>query len=108
MRKSDKKKEAAIIRALTQACEMAKDRGDGFEWLTHFVDYGRFPESLEIVCVYNTNEQLARADRGAICSLIKDSLASIDVHLRDARQQVSFDTEENCERDSNGDWSKRL
>ncbi|MCP8899486.1 hypothetical protein [Gilvimarinus xylanilyticus] len=108
MRKSDKKKENAIIRALTQACEIAKDRGDGFEWLTHFVDYERFPQSLQVVCVYSTNEQLARTDRGEICSLIQTSLASINIQLGNIRKHVSFDTEENCERDNNGDWNKRL
>ena len=108
MRKSDKKKETTIIKALTQACEIAKDRGDGFEWLTHFVDYSRFPDSLEVVCIYNTNQQLACADRDAIGVLIEEKLADIDVRFGDIRHHVSFDTEENCERDNNGDWNKRL
>ncbi|UTF61827.1 hypothetical protein [Gilvimarinus sp. DA14] len=108
MRKTDKKKEKAIIQALTRACEIAKDRGDGFLWLTHFVDYDRFPASLEVVCVYRTNKQLARADREAIIALVTEQLRAIDIKLADGRRQVSFDTEENCEREHNGRWQDRF
>ncbi|MBU2884376.1 hypothetical protein KO507_01210 [Gilvimarinus agarilyticus] len=108
MKKSDKKKENAIIAALTQACEIAKDRGDGFEWLTHFVNYDRFPQSLLVVCVYDTNEKLARADQAAICALIQQHLESIDIRVASIQRQVKFDSEENCEIANNGNWDERL
>lgn len=57
MRKTDRKTENLIIRALTEACEIALERFDGFRWLTHFVDYQRFPASLTIVCVFDTNTE---------------------------------------------------
>ena len=43
MTKTDKKRDKAIREALTKACEIALQRNDGFQWLTHEVDYKRFP-----------------------------------------------------------------
>lgn len=53
MRKTDKKLERDIIRALTDVCEAAKTTHSGFEWLTHTVDYTKFPESLRVTLVFN-------------------------------------------------------
>lgn len=53
MRKTDKKIEREIIRELTQVCEEAKFDHDGFIWLTHEVDYQRFPQSLKVTLVFN-------------------------------------------------------
>lgn len=108
MRKTDRKTESLIIRALTEACEIALERFDGFRWLTHFVDYQRFPASLTIVCVYDTNAQLAITDREALCGLIKAELASVGIPIKDIRRQVRFDTEENCSGENNGKWRERF
>ncbi|MGM7319143.1 hypothetical protein [Idiomarina sp. ST10R2A5] len=53
MRKTDKKLEREIIRELTQVCEAAKFEYEGFIWLTHEVDYQRFPQSLKVTLVFN-------------------------------------------------------
>lgn len=53
MRKNDKKLEREIIRELTRVCEEAKFDHDGFIWLTHEVDYQRFPQSLKVTLVFN-------------------------------------------------------
>ena len=53
MRKNDKKLEREIIRELTKVCEEAKFDHDGFIWLTHEVDYQRFPKSLKVTLVFN-------------------------------------------------------
>lgn len=53
MRKSDKKTEREIIRALTAVCERAKGEVAGFSWLTHEVDYERFPQSLQVLLVFS-------------------------------------------------------
>lgn len=108
MRKTDRKTENLIIRALTEACEVALERFDGFRWLTHFVDYQRFPASLTIVCVYDTNAQLAHTDREAMCELIKAELASVGIPIKDIRRQVRFDTEENCRDENHGKWRERF
>lgn len=108
MRKTDRKTENLIIRALTEACNIALERFDGFRWLTHFVDYQRFPVSLTIVCVYDTNAQLAHTDREAMCELINTELAAVGIPIKDIRRQVRFDTEENCNDENNGKWRERF
>ncbi len=108
MKKTDKKTENRIREVLTDVCELALDQFAGFSWLTHFANYNDFPNSLSVLCVYETNEQLEAADRDALRTLIKDKLASMGVHLKDIRQRVSFDTEEECSRNNDGNWTERL
>jgi hypothetical protein len=108
MRKSDKKRDNAIRLALTEACETAREHYAGFEWLTHFVDYHHFPDSLSVVCIFDTNANLAVSDREAVRSLIRGELASIDVRIRHPQRQIRFDTEENCESENDGRWQARF
>lgn len=108
MRKTDKKRDNAIRHALTQACEIALEQQDGFLWLTHFVSFEKFPESLCIVCVFNTNEQLRLADRKGLCTVIKKHLASTDINISDIGQHVFFDTEQNCTNEHSGKWRERF
>lgn len=52
MRKSDKKREKQLIDCLNTVCEQALDIPlPGFAWLTHLVDYQRFPASLRVYCI---------------------------------------------------------
>ncbi|CZF79969.1 hypothetical protein [Grimontia marina] len=104
MRKTDKKIDDSLRHALTQVCDIAQSEHQGFEWLTHFVNYDRFPSSLSIVCIFDTQSSLAQANQEHIRRLIKDVLASIDIKLKDIGKHVHFDTEESCENDSNGRW----
>jgi len=108
MRKTDKKIENALREALTVACDMALEKHEGFMWLTHFANYQNFPDSLSIVCVFDTNEQLSKANDEGLRVIIKDKLASIDINIKDIRQNVSFDTEENCKKENNGKWHERF
>ena len=108
MKKSDKKIDNALISTLTEVCDIAQERYKGFEWLTHFANYDRFPGSLEVVCIYDTNAHLARTDREGMCSLIKEKLLSIGIKIKDIRKHVSFDTEENCRIEHNGKWNERF
>lgn len=108
MKKSDKKLDKAIRDALNDACEIALDRDDGFRWLTHEVNYKSFPASLRIVCVYERDEQLHKAGIEWLRELINSQLQTIDIRLKDASKQISFDTEQACERDHGGNWAKRL
>ncbi len=94
--------------ALTEVCCVAREKFEGFDWLTHFVNYSRFPGSLAVVCIYHTNEQLADTDKDGFRSLIKEKLESIDVKLKDIRQHVRFDTEENCNFENDGRWHERF
>lgn len=108
MKKTDKKRENAIISSLNQVCDRAQSQYVGFKWLTHFVNYDRFPDSLSIVCVFDTNNYLAEANKDALRALIKEKLAVIDIKLNDLGRHVSFDTEENCTIENDGKWNERF
>ena len=56
MRKSDKKLDNQLRLVLTDVCETALKEVEGFQWLTHVVNYSNFPQSLRVVCVFDTNE----------------------------------------------------
>lgn len=108
MRKTDKKRENALRAALTEACDIALKKHEGFVWLTHFVNYQNFPGSLSVTCVFDTNEQLSKANKEGLRIIIKDKLASIDINIKDIRKNISFDTEENCKKENNGKWHERF
>jgi hypothetical protein len=112
MRKTDKKIDNTIRQALTNACEVALDRVEGFKWLTHLVNYNNYPESLAVICVFDSNSDLAKArtaqEDELLRVLIKENLVSAGIALRDVRKQISFDTEEACTKENGGKWSDRL
>lgn len=98
MNKKDKKLDKTIVKALTIVCEDAKFHVAGFQWLTHVVDYNRFPESLNIICVYATRDDIAKAkehlmDQYLFLSVSKQ-LEKINVHINDIERHVSFDSED--------------
>ena len=102
MRKTDKKIDNSIRRALTEVCKLALVNVAGFKWLTHVVDHHLFPESLSIVCVFATKEELDKA-RDAhkdeyLGKLIQEKLLTIGIKLNNYQHQVSFDTEEDYPR----------
>ncbi|MBB3048228.1 hypothetical protein FHR99_002502 [Litorivivens lipolytica] len=76
--------------------------------MTHTVYYDRFPQSLSVLCVYQSNAELKAADTDALARIIAEELARIDIPLKDIRRQLSFDTEENCEAQHGGRWNQRL
>ncbi|USH05373.1 hypothetical protein K6Q96_19400 [Grimontia kaedaensis] len=108
MRKTDKKIDNSLRKALTQVCDIAQSESDGFEWLTHFVNYDRFPNSLNVVCVFDTQANLALANQESFHRHIKDALDSIDIKVKDMSKHVQFDTEENCEKENKGKWNVRF
>ena len=112
MRKTDKKIDNSLRKALTDVCEIALEKYDGFKWLTHFASYSSFPGSLSILCVFDTNTQLStflgNSQDSDLLHIINEHLASIDINLKNIRQHVSFDTEENCTNDNDGKWHERF
>ena len=112
MKKSDKKIENAIREALTNVCDAALESIDGFVWLTHVVNYSVFPSSLKIVCVFETHESLSNAldakQEDYFYQRINEALNDVGIKLNQPSRQVSFDTEEACERFHNGKWNERL
>jgi hypothetical protein len=112
MKKNDKKTEKMLIKALTDACHIATETVDGFDWLTHFVDYNRFPQSLEIICIFDTETSLSKAlqehQDSFLRSLIADKLHSIKVPVENTSKQITFDSEEACEKEHQGNWNRRF
>ncbi len=112
MKKTDKKIDKQICLALTKACETAKHEVQGFQWLTHFVDYNQFPSSLSVVCIFDTKAGLEQARQlmkdQLIVSLIRSELEKINIRFKDINHHVSFDTEEACVAEHNGNWQKRF
>ena len=112
MKKTDKKIENTLRISLTQVCDIALKSIDGFVWLTHLVNYQNFPNSLVVVCVFNTKAELAKAQRDKqgteLENLIKHALAAAGIKLGNIKQHIRFDTEEDCTLDHDGQWHKRL
>ena len=112
MKKTDKKIDNQICQALTKACETAKQEVLGFQWLTHLVNYNKFPGSLSVICIFDTKAELEQAYQESkdqlIVSLIKSELEQINIRFKDINRHVSFDTGEACEAEHNGKWQKRF
>lgn len=116
MRKTDKKRDNALRQALTEFCDWALDNIPGFCWVTHLVDYQRYPASLRIICVFNTDADLAKAKGEqeseesitVLCDALSKTLKTAQIVLPAPTQHIFFDTEESCERQHDGDWATRL
>ncbi|OEF54634.1 Fis family transcriptional regulator [Enterovibrio norvegicus] len=112
MRKTDKKMDNELRIALTNVCETALTDIDGFQWLTHTVNYSSFPQSLKITCVFDTNAQLAAFsesnEQDKLVSLIQSTLNNLGIPVKNMARHVFFDSEESCMNVHDGNWAKRL
>ena len=112
MRKSDKKIDNQLRTVLTRVCEEALKSIDGFQWLTHTVNYTQFPESLKVVCVFDSNDNLnlyqQSEHRHSFESMIADVLVDTGIKKTSLKRHLAYDTEENCERQHQGNWALRL
>ncbi|WP_417500045.1 Fis family transcriptional regulator [Methylophaga sp.] len=112
MRKTDKKLDNALRLLLTEVCEHALKDIHGFEWLTHLVNYDNYPNSLRIICIFDTNDNLdiyLQSDKhDRLLLLIESELKKRDIKLKRLADHVSYDTEENCTLQHNGHWASRL
>ncbi|GAB6261212.1 Fis family transcriptional regulator [Photobacterium sp. R1] len=112
MRKTDKKTENQLRVILTDVCNHALETYPGFQWLTHQVNYASFPDSLRIVCVFDTRENLSHflAEQGkpALDTLIHQKLNAAGIRLKKPASQIHYDTEESCALENNGQWAERL
>ncbi len=112
MRKTDKKLDNQLRRVLTTVCETALKKSNGFLWLTHLIDYSSFPQSLKVICVFDSNENLAdfisKSCRKDLELLIQTQLSEIDINLPKIADHISYDSEENCTDQHNGKWANRL
>lgn len=112
MRKTDKKVDNQIIKQLTWVCEFALKEIEGFQWLTHTVNYQRFPQSLLITCVFDNDLNLTQFMNSTapekLRGIINEKLAEIKIKLPNVKQQITYDSEQSCQRQHQGNWTKRL
>lgn len=110
MRKSDKKRDNQIRQTLTQICDEECKLFEGFLWLTHVVNYDRFPSSLKLVCVFDRQSHLTRflqsSQSDLLIILIVAQLAKMTIKIKP--NQIVFDCEETCELQHQGNWARRL
>ena len=106
MKKADKKIENSARKALAEVCELALDEVAGFKWITHIANYSSFPDSLSVVCVFDTNSDLSNAydthNADFLRSLIKEKLSNVVIQIKYIRQHVTFDAEEACQNENGG------
>lgn len=91
MRKTDKKLENTIRLALTEVCEYALDHTQGFLWLTHTVDYQRFPNSLEVRCVFGPESLHAAIQDRPLNSLITSKLKNVGIAIQGEKIRYTLD-----------------
>lgn len=112
MRKSDKKIDNQLRIALTDVCENALKNIQGFEWLTHTVNYDNFPKSLKITCIFNHNENLdnylSSNNNQQLMLLIGAKLKTLNIQLKPIGKHIDYDSEENCNNQHQGNWALRL
>jgi hypothetical protein len=112
MKKTDKTLENTIVKVLTQVCEQSLKSIDGFQWLTHLVNYKDFPRSLTVICVFDTNDQVSKlltsSNHNDLVNMIGEKLKSAGIQLPNVQQQVQFDSEEACNVEHAGNWKRRL
>ena len=86
--------ERELVRALTLACEKAKSEIVGFAWLTHRVDYDRFPESLVVTWVFESegslNAAIARQEKVRIHELTLAAFQDIGITIFDVTSHVEL------------------
>ena len=111
MRKTDKKLDNQIRKALTVVCEIALEEVDGFQWLTHVVNYDKFPQSLVVTCVFDTIEAHRKAMNAGrdhyLVDLIQDELFALNIGIK-GENLLRFDSEEACQIEHKGKWQHRL
>ncbi|NVK25911.1 MAG: Fis family transcriptional regulator [Gammaproteobacteria bacterium] len=112
MKKSDKKFDNELRKSLTSLCDNELKCIDGFEWLTHTVNFSNIQASLKIVCVFDTNQHLNRflssSEKPKVESCILNVISDLNIKLKKPSKQLVFDSEENCHQFNYGNWAVRL
>ncbi|WP_231570117.1 MULTISPECIES: hypothetical protein [Pseudomonas] len=90
--------ERELIRTLTDACETAKSEIVGFQWLTHDVDYERFPQSLSVTWMFDTEankaKALACADEARMLALTLAAFEEVGISVTRTADHVAFSVEQ--------------
>ncbi len=108
MKKTDKKIEKTIVNVLTNICDLGHSEWEGFEWITHFVSYSNFPDSLYIICVFDTTQNTDNANKTSIRKAIVNALKHHDITIKNSNQRIVFDNEVDCLIEHSGEWQQRF
>jgi hypothetical protein len=99
MRKSDKKIDNQIRHVLTDFCENTLKHFDGFNWITHTVNYNNFPQSLHITVEFQDSSSLLLFKQSHLPKIenqLSDLLNSTGINIRLIKHLVSYDTINNA------------
>ncbi len=111
MKKSDKKTENQIVKALNTVCDTLIGDVEGFCWITHFVDYSNVSQSLRIVVAFDTDQALLDADscglRQTISALVLKHLENNKISVAASEKTIRFDTEEQGADVNNTHWYRK-
>nr|WP_059391274.1 hypothetical protein [Pseudomonas toyotomiensis] len=90
--------ERELIRTLTLACKTAKSEIVGFQWLTHEVDYERFPQSLRVIWMFDSEASRARAlassDKARMLALTLGAFDEVGISVSNIAEHVAFSVEQ--------------
>lgn len=96
MRKSDKKIDNLIREVLTDVCEDTLKNYEGFLWVTHKVKFPSFPQSLQIICVFESNQDRTRFLTGNgqhhVSTTIQNAFSRAGVQIKNISKQISYET----------------
>jgi len=94
MRKSDKKIENQLRQSLTEVCDFALENIEGYQWITHKVNYDTFPDSLQIICAFMSQSDIDELKHSQQDRVLKENiekqLAGINIKLKSAEKQITF------------------
>ena len=71
MKKTDKKIENKLRQALTEVCDFALENIEGYQWISHKVNYDVFPDSLQIICAFVSQSDIDELKRSKQDSVLK-------------------------------------
>ena len=105
-------RERQLVASLTQACETGKAEILGFAWLTHRVDDQKFPSSLMVTWVFDTqanrDRALANGQDERMAVLTTEAFSEAGISVSTVSTHLAFDSEEQCLRVDGGNWQQRL
>ncbi|MCG7545497.1 Fis family transcriptional regulator [Pseudoalteromonas sp. MM17-2] len=111
MRKTDKKKDNTLRKALTRFCNEHCEPLSGFEWLTHVIDWQR-TDNIKVIVVFTTDEQLRSFLGSQMRPQLEAQLMAVlkaeDLAMHNPKKQIVYDTEQQCKVGHNGNWARRL
>jgi hypothetical protein len=105
-------RERQLIACLTLACEAGQAEIVGFTWLTHVVDYQKFPSSLMVTWVFDTqankDRAIANGQDERMAELTAEAFSQAGISVSTVSAHLTFDSEEQCQRTDAGNWQQRL